>query len=112
MQQNLKPQTHNPTLNSQTNTQSFNQTGQMIELCCESLSVYGALTLCFYHITYTVGVILHSVIAWMSSDCVFEEGLRPNAIPQISDMPVLSKESLDIEAITECRFTLRMYITW
>ena len=39
-------------LSSKTNTQTFTQTGQMVNLCCEYLSVRYIWLLCSYHVKY------------------------------------------------------------
>ena len=49
-------------------------------------------------------------------ECLFTNyvavGSSPVAVTKISDIaPVLSKGFLDIQAVTECRFTLTVYVT-
>ena len=60
----------------------------MIKLCCENLSIYSALTVFFFimpHARFRMNQ--HSVI--------------------LNVVPVSRKEFLDVQAIAECRFTLK-----
>ena len=46
----------------------------MIEMCCEYLSVWGALTVCFYYVTCAFIVNLHPEVACMSRNTLLETG--------------------------------------
>ena len=72
------------------------QTDQKWLTCVVSTTyLYGALTACFYHVTYAFRVNLHSVIVWMFNPVAV--GLSPVRTAQIWDIaPVSSKEFLDI----------------
>ena len=82
-------------------TRTHNQSSQTNKLikwltCVVSTTyLYGALTACFYHVTYAFRVNLHSVIVWMFNPVAV--GLSPVGTAQIWDIaPVSSKEFLDI----------------
>ena len=53
-------------LNLQTNTQPFNQTGQMIELCCDYLSVLCIWLYVLFMLRRRFIVNPHSIVAWIS----------------------------------------------
>ena len=60
---------------SSTNTQPFSQTGQMIELCCEYLSVWYILTVCsLSHMHFRVNP--HFIVAWMTKNSLLEAGTK------------------------------------
>ena len=59
------------------NSQLFSQTGQMIKLCCEYLSVWYADCVFLHHVTHFFPVNLHPVVAWnswMSRSSLLEAG--------------------------------------
>ena len=61
-------------LTSSKNTQPFGQTGQMIELCCEYLSVR-CIWLCVFIMSRTsLRVNPHSAVAWISRNSLHEAG--------------------------------------
>ena len=62
----LQRDSHPQPLSSQTNTQPFGQTGQMIELCCEYLSVRCIWLYVFIMSRTSLRVNLHSTVAWMT----------------------------------------------
>ena len=76
------------------NTQPFIQTGQMIELCCEYLSVRYTWLYVIAMSCKLFGMNLHSIVAWMSRNSLLETAL-------------LSKEFLDIQETIGYRFTLK-----
>ena len=61
-------------LSSSTNTQSFDPTGQMIELCCEYLSVRCISLYVFIMSRTSLRVNPHSAVAWMSRNSLLEAG--------------------------------------
>ena len=69
-QRDLNPQP----LSSKTNTQSFSQTGQMIELCFEYLSVRCIWLYVIIMSRARFRVNLHSIVAWVSRNSLFEAG--------------------------------------
>ena len=60
-------------LSSYTNTQPFSQTGQMLELYCEYVSV-GAFDCLLLSCQVRFRVNLHSIVAWMSRNFLLEAG--------------------------------------
>ena len=79
------------------NTQPFSQTGQMIELCYEYLSVWCIWLYVLIMSRTRFRVNPHSIV-----------GSSPVAVTETSDFaPVSSKEFLDIQATIECGFTLK-----
>ena len=63
-------------VSSETNTQPFSQTRQMIELCCEYLSVW-CIWLYFLIMSCTrFRVNPHSIVAWMSRNSLLEAGTK------------------------------------
>ena len=68
----LQQDSNSDSFSSETNTQTFGQTGQMIELSCEYLSVR-YIWLCVLIISRTCfRVNPHSIFAWMSRNCFLE----------------------------------------
>ena len=59
-------------LSSSTNTQPFDPTGQMIELCCEYLSVRWICLYVFIMSGTSLRVNPHSTVAWMSRNSLIE----------------------------------------
>ena len=70
----------------------------MIELCYEYLSVQCIWLYVIIMSRMCFRMNLHSIVAWMLKNSLVETGA-------ISD--ILSKEFIDIQAIIECRFTLK-----
>ena len=62
-------------LSSSTNTQPFSQTGQMIEPCCEYLSVRCIWLYVFIRSRTSLRVNPHSTVAWMSRNSLLEAGV-------------------------------------
>ena len=85
--------------------------------CVGSIYLYGALTACFYHIRYAFIVNLRSVIwpVWLIflvfvnelSECRFESRCSHLTLRYWT---FLTKESLNIQAIADCKFTIDMFI--
>ena len=70
------------------------QTGKKISRVV-SAYLYSIFTVCFYHVTY-----------------LFSVGSNSIAVTQVPDIaPTSNKEFLDIQAITEYRLTVHMYVT-
>ena len=70
LQQDSNPQP----LTSLTNTQPFGETGQMIDQCCEYLSVRCIWLYVFFMSRTSLRVNPHSTVAWMSRNSFLEEG--------------------------------------
>ena len=74
LQLNMKPQP----LSSKTNTHEFNQTGQLIELYCEYLSVW-CIWLCVHIMSETLfRVIRHSIITSVLTNTYLETYEKPD----------------------------------
>ena len=90
---NLQP------LSSETTTELFSHTGQMIELCCEYLCVQSISLHLLIMSRTRFRMNLHFIVAWMSRNSLLETSA-------ISEVLVSSKEFLNIQATMECKFTL------
>ena len=87
---------------SQTNTQSFSQTSQMIELCCEYLSVWCIwLYVVMSHTSFTVN--LHSIVSWMSRNSFLEAG----AISEVKVTATWFDHTVFVYRLSGCGFKSR-----
>ena len=94
------------------NTQPFSQAGQVIEVCCEYLSACHIWLCLTYHVIFALEWIYTLQLPECQGIHCPKQARYLAKLTSVSDTytsdigPVPSKGFLDIQATTECRFTL------
>ena len=84
------------------------QTDQIIEMCCEYLSVRCIWLHVLIMSRMRFRVYPHSIVTWISRNSLLEAGAKFDFWNLISDFAsASSKEFLDIQITIECGFTLK-----